>query len=461
MKLKLYNTFAREKQIFEPLDPQHIKMYVCGPTVYDYAHIGNGRPYVIFDVLYRVLKGLYPKVTYARNITDIEDKIIVAAKKNNETISELTTRTKKMFLDDMAAINVSTPDIMPHATDHIAEMIDMISALIDKGHAYEKDGHVLFHVPSMKEYGKLSRQDRDAIVAGARVEVAPYKKDPSDFILWKPSDDDDPGWDSPWGRGRPGWHIECSAMIKSHLGDTIDIHAGGQDLIFPHHENEIAQSSCAHDGKQFCRYWLHNGMVQVNGKKMSKSLGNFYTVHELLDEVPGEAVRFFLLEAHYRQPFNFTKEGLKEAKQLLDRFYIALQRVEDIAIDDSVTLPDAMYGALLDDLNTPLFISHIHQIVSDLNKATSKKDKVRLKSLLRLAADLLGILRYNSKRWLEWQPASADSLTDDEIENYIRLRKEARVGGNYQEADRIRDLLKDKGIILEDFSTGTRWRSGG
>ena len=312
MAISLYNTLSRSKQRFEPIDPGNVRLYVCGPTVYDYAHIGNARPVVVFDVLYRLLRHVYGEgaVRYARNITDVDDKIIAAACRANEPIDAVTARYTDAFHEDMAALGALAPDIEPRATGHIAEMIAMIERLIAKDHAYAAEGHVLFSVATMAKYGRLSRHGRDELVAGARVEVAPYKRDPADFVLWKPSDADQPGWDSPWGRGRPGWHLECSAMSKKHLGETFDIHGGGQDLIFPHHENEIAQSTCAH-GKPFVNLWMHNGYVTVDGEKMSKSLGNFHTVHDLLQRAPGEAIRLSLLAAQYRQPLDFSLEGLE------------------------------------------------------------------------------------------------------------------------------------------------------
>ncbi len=314
MALFLHNSLTRRKERFEPIDPKHVRMYVCGPTVYDFAHIGNARPVVVFDVLARLLRRLYPKVTYVRNITDVEDKIIDAALKAGEPIAAITERTTRAYHQDMAYVGALPPDIEPRATQHITHMVAMIERLIASGNAYAADGHVLFAVPSMADYGKLSGRSRDEMIAGARVEVAPYKKDPADFVLWKPSTPDQPGWDSPWGRGRPGWHIECSAMSEAHLGETFDIHGGGHDLIFPHHENEIAQSECAHGGKALAKYWVHNGYLVVNGEKMSKSLGNFFTVRDLAAKWPGEAIRLLLLKTHYRAPLDFTEEGLRQAK---------------------------------------------------------------------------------------------------------------------------------------------------
>ncbi|MCC6471153.1 MAG: cysteine--tRNA ligase, partial [Alphaproteobacteria bacterium] len=364
MPLHLHNTLGQKKEEFVPLDPQHVRMYVCGPTVYDRAHIGNARPVVVFDVLYRLLRHLYPRVTYVRNITDVDDKINARAKENNEPIGVVTERTAAWYHADMGALGALAPDVEPRATGHIGEMIAMITVLIERSNAYAADGHVLFDVPSMPEYGQLSNRSVDDMIAGTRVDVAPYKKSPFDFVLWKPSAPDLPGWDSPWGRGRPGWHIECSAMARRYLGATFDIHGGGQDLIFPHHENEIAQSRCCHDGAPMARYWLHNGFVAIEAEKMSKSLGNFVTVRQLLDEgYRGEAMRLALLSAQYRQPLDFRREGLKEAKATLDRFYTALRQVEEVEAAPGEAPLDVM-AALEDDLNTPLALRHLHEIAT-------------------------------------------------------------------------------------------------
>ncbi|MEE8275689.1 MAG: cysteine--tRNA ligase, partial [Alphaproteobacteria bacterium] len=372
MALALYNTLGREKQAFEPIDPKNVRMYVCGPTVYDLAHIGNARPVVVFDVLYRLLRRHYgmDHVKYVRNITDVDDKIIAASKETGESIDHLTARTEKAFHEDMEALGALDPDEEPRATRHIPEMIDLIECLIAKTHAYVADSHVLFDTTSMKDYGRLSRHNRDELVAGARVEVAPYKRDPADFVLWKPSTADQPGWDSPWGRGRPGWHLECSAMSKRHLGVPFDIHGGGQDLIFPHHENEIAQSTCADPGHVFARYWVHNGYLMSEGEKMAKSLGNFYTVKDLLQEFPGEAIRLLLLKTHYRQPLNFTKDGIVEATRELEGLYGALRRATHVRAVEPKNANVSLQHfeeALCDDLNTPLALSHLHARMRQLN----------------------------------------------------------------------------------------------
>lgn len=457
MTLRIHDTLSRDKVAFEPIDASHVRLYVCGPTVYDLAHIGNARPVVVFDVLARLLRRLYPQVTYVRNITDVDDKINARAAESGEDIRVITERTAKQFHEDMAALGALPPDIEPRATDHIAEMIAMIEALIANGHAYEADGHVLFNVPSMPDYGKLSGHSRDELVAGARVDVAPYKKDPADFVMWKPSTPDLPGWDSPWGRGRPGWHIECSAMSKKHLGLKFDIHGGGQDLIFPHHENEIAQSRCEDPDNKFAKYWMHNGYLMAEGEKMSKSLGNFYTVHDLLGEFPGEAIRLALLQTHYRQPLDFTKQGLANAKAALDRFYLALRDTADIEAAEADAAD--VEAALEDDLNTPLAITHLHEAVSVLNKAKPGTDKAVAKGALLAGGALLGLLQQDPAVWFRWQPAAGSRFDDAEIDRLIEARIEARRNKDFAEADRIRDELAEGGVVLEDKPGGeTIWR---
>ena len=456
MPIYLHNTLTRRKELFTPLKPGSVGIYVCGPTVYDFAHIGNARPVVVFDVLYRLLKLQFKSVTYVRNITDIEDKIIAAAAKNGEPISALTQRTERAYREDMAALNALKPDFEPRATEHIAGMQKLISILIEKGHAYVADGHVLFSVPSMATYGRLSGHSREELVAGARVEVAPYKKDPADFVLWKPSAPEQPGWDSPWGRGRPGWHIECSAMSEAFLGRTFDIHGGGLDLIFPHHENEIAQSECAH-GEPFVRTWMHNGFLIVEGEKMSKSLGNFFTVRELLAESPGEAIRLTLLSAHYRQPLDFTREGLRQARHALDRLYTALRHSADVQAAE-VEPPFDVVAALEDDLNTPMAISHLHELATRLNKATGSAERSACKGALLAAGRVLGLLQQEPEAWFRWQPAGGAALDENAIADFIRRRQEARKTRNFAEADRIRDELAGQGILLEDGPQGTIWR---
>lgn len=462
MNISLYNTLHRRQETFIPIAPHNIRLYVCGPTVYDYAHIGNARPVVVFDTLFRLLRRTYgvDHVTYVRNITDIEDKIIDAAARNGETILTLTERTAQNYQDDMAALKALPPTHQPRATEYIDEMIHMISCLVSQGHAYQAGDEILFHVPSMPNYGELSKQSRDEVVAGARVEVAANKKDPADFILWKPSRADQPGWDSPWGRGRPGWHIECSAMSEALLGETFDIHGGGQDLIFPHHENEIAQSRCAHKGAPLANYWMHNGFVVINGEKMSKSLGNFFTVRELLERGhPGEVIRLALLSSHYRQPLDITEAGLLQAKTQLDRFYIALRAAGIAGMARSCpgetgqdVDPFGLYEALAEDLNTPLAISRLHDAIHDLNKIEDAQTRLNRAHLVREAADLLGLLADDPTIWLQ-------RASDEEwVEDLIAKRQAAKEVKNFAEADRIRAQLLDIGILLEDRPGKTEWR---
>lgn len=455
--MQLYNTLTRAKENFTPIDADNVRMYVCGPTVYDFAHLGNARPVVVFDTLYRVLKSHYKKVTYVRNITDVDDKIMAKAKDTGEAIDSITARTTKAYHDDMAALLALPPDIEPRATAHIPHMLALIDTLIKNGHAYAVDGHVLFNVPSMPNYGELSRRSRDELIAGARVEVAPYKKDPSDFVLWKPSAPDQVGWDSPYGRGRPGWHIECSAMAKEHLGVTFDIHGGGLDLIFPHHENEIAQSRCAHNDTPLAKIWMHNGFLTINNDKMSKSLGNFFTVRDLLAIAPGEALRLALLTAHYRQPLDFSEDALKIAKQTLDGWYGALRNANDVPVDKSTPAPANFIAAMDDDLNTPLAFSILHDLTSQLNKATDIKSKTEIKSALLAAANLIGFLTQGCESWLRGA-STADGLSEEAILAHITARKNAKASKNFAEADRIRKELLDAGIILEDKALETLWR---
>jgi cysteinyl-tRNA synthetase len=460
--IQLYNTLARQKETLTPRDPKNVRMYVCGPTVYDLAHIGNARPVVVFDVLYRLLRRTYGEkhVQYVRNITDVDDKIIAAAKGTGENIDDVTARTTKAFHEDMAALGAMNPTVEPRATDHIPQMIVMIERLIARDHAYAADGHVLFAVPSMPNYGRLSRHNRQELIDGARVEVAPYKRDPADFVLWKPSTPEQPGWDSPWGRGRPGWHIECSAMSAEILGEHFDIHGGGQDLIFPHHENELAQSVCAQmaapaEGEPFVNIWMHNGYVVANGEKMSKSLGNFFTVRQLLEEgVRGEVIRLALLSAHYRQPLDITRDKLTEMKAQLDRFYGALDNAGAGAASEP---PEGVLAALSDDLNTPEALAEMHELATALNKAEMPDDKNRLKGALLGAGRLLGLLEADPEVWFKGDTAKGADA--DGIENRIAARIAARKAKNYAEADRIRDELVADGIVLEDRPDGTTdWR---
>jgi cysteinyl-tRNA synthetase len=457
-KIRLYDTMAREKRAFMPADPHRVTMYVCGPTVYNRAHIGNARPAVVFDVLARLLRYTYGEdsLVYARNVTDVDDKIIDAARAEGVDPTVITRRFEQYYLDDVGALGVRPPTIAPKATDNIPEMIAMIADLVEAGHAYEADGHVLFHVPSDPDYGALGRRDRDAMIAGARVEVASYKQDPSDFVLWKPSDPQVIGWESPWGRGRPGWHIECSAMIERHLGRTIDIHGGGLDLIFPHHENEIAQSRCAHGGAPLARYWLHNGFLSMAGsEKMSKSLGNVVTVGDLLEQGhDGEVLRLALLSAHYRQPLDWSESLIAQSKATLDRLSRAAGEAEAGQPNDGVI------DALADDLNTPLALARLSQI----------KDCKELRG----TANLLGLLE---RPWSKYSKqarvvpvsaaftaisAVAGDVTvvtaDERVEERIAARAAAKKERNFAEADRIRSELAAAGVLLEDGPTGTTWR---
>ena len=433
--IRLYDTMTREKRPFVPLNPQRITMYVCGPTVYGRAHIGNARPAVVFDTLARLIRREFGEksLVYARNVTDVDDKIIAAAEKEGVEPSVITGRYERHYLEDMGALGVIPPDIAPHATQEIPAMIAMIDRLIETGHAYEAMGHVLFSVPSNPDYGALSRRDREAMLAGARVEVAPYKRDPADFVLWKPSDEGVVGWDSPWGRGRPGWHVECSAMIERHLGETIDIHGGGLDLIFPHHENEVDQSRCAHGGLPLARYWVHNGFVDMGSEKMSKSLGNIVTPAELLEQGHrGETLRLALLSAHYRQPLSWTDEVVAQAKATLDRLYRVAANVDGGDLDPGVV------EALSDDLNTPLAMSRLSAIDDP--------------AALRASAGLLGLLQSSADEWFQGGGDAGD------IETRIAERAEAKKNRDFATADRIRDELKAEGIVLEDSASGTTWR---
>ncbi len=457
MSLALHNTLTKQKETFAPLDPANVRMYVCGPTVYDRAHIGNARPVIVFDTLFRLLRGLYPKVTYVRNITDVDDKIMDAAKAKATAIDEITANTTRLFHEDMAALNALPPTVEPRATQHIAQMITMIEKLIAAGHAYANEGHVLFNVPSMPEYGRLSNRDRKEMIAGARVEVAPYKKDPADFVLWKPSADDQPGWPSPWGRGRPGWHIECSAMSETHLGETFDIHGGGLDLVFPHHENEIAQSVCAHGGKPFVKTWMHNGFLSVNGEKMSKSLGNFFTVSDVLQQAPGEAIRFYMLGAHYRAPFDWTADGLKQAKQGLDKLYRALL---DAGVEAKAGEPPAeVLAALEDDLNTPLAIAHLYELAKTLNKAImADKGIAEAKADLLAVGQMLGVLQQDPAVWLKWTPPNSGALPDAEIDKLVAAWDAARKDKDYATADKLRAQLTESKVSVSASPSGTVWR---
>ena len=457
MTIRIYNTLTREKEEFVPLDPQRVTMYVCGPTVYNYAHIGNARPAVVFDLLHRVLQRFYPEVVYARNITDVDDKINDAAAKLGVPIAEISTRYADAYHEDMAAIGVRLPTIEPRATAHIEPMIRMIQRLIDAGCAYAAEGHVLFDIEAYERYGRLSRRDTREMLAGSRVEVAPFKKNPGDFVLWKPSQDPQPGWDSPWGWGRPGWHLECSVMAETHLGETIDIHGGGQDLIFPHHENEIAQSVCSHGGKPFARYWMHNGFVTVEKRKMSKSLGNTLVVHELLEQHPGEVLRYLLVSAHYRQPLDWSEGELERARKTLDRLYSVLRTAADRfgPFEPDASPGEAFLEALCDDLNTPVALAEFNRVARELARADNAEDARRAAAELLADAALIGLLQAAPDTWFG---AEADDPENARIEDLVAQRNAARANRDFATADRLRDELTALGIVLEDGDGVTRWR---
>ncbi len=455
MALTIYDSMAREKRVFEPADPNRVTMYVCGPTVYSYAHIGNARSAVAFDLLYRILRARYgaDHVIYARNITDIDDKIMKAAQEAGEPIEAITKKFADIYRADMGALGVIRPGLEPTATGHVGPMIAMMERLIEKGAAYAAEGHVLFSVNAYPDYGKLSGVDRDEMIAGARVEVAPYKKNAADFVLWKPSKDDEHGWDSPWGRGRPGWHLECSVMIESELGETIDIHGGGQDLRFPHHENEIAQSACAHKGAPLARYWMHNGFLRMGADKMSKSLGNIVLAHDLLKDWHGEVIRWALLSAHYRQPLEWTEELLKQSKKQLDRFYRLLEEIP--FAEEAGDAPESVLLALEDDLNTPEAFAGLHEL-RDIAGQMDGEAKAAAIARLRDAGRLMGFFNEDPAKW--FQSASSGGPSAEEIEALIAERAAARKAKNFARADEIRDDLAAKGVILEDGAQGATWR---
>ncbi|TDJ48192.1 MAG: cysteine--tRNA ligase [Gammaproteobacteria bacterium] len=466
MTIHLYNTLTRAKEAFVPRphnggDPAPVTMYVCGPTVYSAPHIGNARPAVVFDTLARLLRSRYTLI-YARNVTDVDDKINASAATAGVDISEIAAENLLRYHDDMRALGVLPPDLEPHATDHIDLMIDMIGRLIAGGYAYEASGHVLFRVSSFDAYGALSKRDPRELLAGARVEVAAYKEAPGDFVLWKPSTPELPGWESPWGRGRPGWHIECSVMAAKHLGRTIDIHGGGVDLIFPHHENEIAQSTCAHGGEPFARYWLHNGYVNVDHTKMSKSRGNILLVRDLVKLAPGEAIRLALLNAHYRQPLDWTQQALTEARRKLDRLYGTLRDIAGWQALWPEAAPDETFiAALEDDLNTPKALAALFDLSRKANRSASAEQGARVAAILRASAEFLGLLGADPEQWFTQTGAegsAGEELDSDAIGQMIAQRKAARAGKDFATADRIRDDLAARGIQIEDGADGTRWR---
>ena len=494
--MQLYDSLTGRKERFQPADPKRPTMYVCGPTVYNHPHIGNARPAVVFDVLFRLLRQRHGDVIYVRNVTDIDDKIMAAAAAEGVPTEVIADRYAAAYDADMAALNVLPPTVEPRATAHVPQMVAMIERLLARGHAYEAEGHVLFHVPSFPGYGALSRRSREEMIEGARVEVAPYKRDPADFVLWKPSTDEQPGWDSPWGRGRPGWHIECSAMVEAHLGATVDIHGGGLDLKFPHHENEIAQSVCAHHGAPLARVWLHNGFLDVEREKMSKSLGNVLLVRDLLRDAPGEAIRYALLAAHYRKPLDWSAAGLARAKHALDRLYLTLselpgpnepepeaplpgtedpadrggsvdfRRNADLAAEPESqagvrksSVPAGVLAALEDDLNTPKAFAELFALARAANASADEDERRELKGQLLSGGRLLGLLQQDPEVWLK--TTGKAEIDEAEVERLIELRAAARQARDFAEADRIRDQLAAEGVILEDQPDRTRWRLAG
>ena len=448
---QLFNTLSGNKERLEALDPKHLKIYACGPTVYNYAHIGNARMAVVFDTLVRTLRVIYPKVTYVSNITDIDDKIIEAAREQNTEITSITEKYTQIYNDDMSKLNVLAPDIQPKATEYIPEMIELISELIEKDYAYEKEGHVLFHVPTYENYGKLSKRNREEQIAGSRVEVAPFKKDPADFVLWKPSTDDQPGWDSPWGVGRPGWHTECSAMSKKTLGLPFDIHGGGRDLIFPHHENEIAQSCCTSANKDepdsYAKYWMHNGFVTINGEKMAKSLGNIILVKDLAENYHGEVIRLALLSSHYRQGLDWNEKVIHQANKLINKLYEIKDDLDDIAVSDNNNL-DAI-SILMDDLNTPGLITELNKIVKEHNSSSSNREAIKNK--LHLICSVLGILEDDSFN-------EVSEEFKNKIDELIVKRSKAKKNKDFEQADAIREELLGLGVEINDLSDGTEWK---
>lgn len=457
MTLTVYNTLSGKKEPFVPLDPNRVTFYACGPTVYNYIHVGNGRSAVVFDLLYRVLKTQFSNVIFARNLTDIDDKINASAKAEGVDIKVFADTYATAYQEDMAALGNLEPTLQPRATEHIPQIIDIIERLIERGHAYAAEGHVLFAVDSMKDYGQLSRRNIDDMLAGARVDVAAYKRHPMDFVLWKPSTDDLPGWDSPWGRGRPGWHIECTAMIMAHLGDTIDIHGGGSDLIFPHHENEMAQGlCCVPDSQGYARYWVHNAMLDVEGEKMSKSLGNFTVLRDVLNEQPGEVVRLTLLSAHYRSNLNWSEQLLNQSRQTLDRLYTVLRDSQDLeaVMPDDLSSLEAVQ-ALLDDLNTPKAIAALYELTGQFFKTADNTERARLKGELKAITNIMGIAQQDPTTWFHGQQQGG--MQPDEIEDLIQQRQDAKKTKDFARADEIRDKLKRAGILIQDTREGTQW----
>ena len=460
-RLRLYNSLTNKKEDFSPIDPDHVRVYTCGPTVYNYAHIGNARPPLVSDILVKILRYLYPRVTYVSNITDIDDKIINAALDQDISIGELTKKYEKIYNDNLKELGINPPDLQPRATDHIAEMIKQIEALIDNGHAYEAEGHVLFSVDTFPSYGSLSGRDKEEQIAGSRVEVAPYKKDPTDFVLWKPSNKDQPGWDSSWGFGRPGWHLECSAMSEKTLGVPFDIHSGGQDLIFPHHENELAQCCGVHsktdDIASYAKYWIHNGMLKFDGDKMSKSLGNIRFINDLVHDHKGETLRLVLLSTHYRQPLNWSPKTIQQAQKTLDRLYRILKK-GDVSINKHKTEPSKnIIDALCDDLNTPEALGQLNILINSIQDADEAQKKEIMPTIYS-SARMLGILQHDPDSWLGYSKVD-DGKDTEKIEQMIEERNNCRNNKNFEQADKIRDELKSMGIDIEDTPDGTIWRN--
>ncbi|MFC4728868.1 cysteine--tRNA ligase [Coralloluteibacterium thermophilus] len=459
MQLRLHNSLSRQVEPFRPADPDRVTLYVCGPTVYNYVHIGNARGPVVFGVLVEALRRRYPRVVYARNITDVDDKINQAAQAQGVPIGAITERFAAAYREDMAALGVAPPDLEPTATGNIDAIVAMIGRLVEAGHAYAAEGHVLFSVASFPDYGRLSGRDPEEMLAGARVEVAPYKRDPGDFVLWKPSGDGLPGWDSPWGRGRPGWHIECSAMAAAHLGETIDIHAGGVDLQFPHHENEIAQSTCAHGGRTFARFWLHNGMLTFGGAKMSKSLGNIERVHDLVRAHPPEALRYALLSAHYRQPLDWSDALIEQSVRTLDRLYGTLR---DLGLEPEAAagtaIPETIEAAIADDLNTPNALAEIAQIAAETRRSADPEAARALGARLVAAGRALGLLQQSPAAWFA---RGADAGDEARIQALVDERAAAKKARDFARADAIRRQLADEGVLLEDTPQGVRWKRAG
>lgn len=459
MTLQLYNTRSRTKTAFTPIDPAHVQMYVCGPTVYAPPHIGNGRPVVVFDLLFRLLQAVYPNVTYVRNITDVDDKINQRALETGRSIQDITTETTGYFHETCAYLGAFPPTVEPRVTGHIPEIVQMIQALINKGFAYENEGHVLYRVHKFADYGQLSRKNQDELLAGARVEVAPYKENAEDFVLWKPSTAPTPGWDSPFGYGRPGWHIECSAMSAKHLGETFDIHGGGIDLVFPHHENEIAQSTACHD-VPMANVWMHNGHLSVSGQKMSKSLGNVIIIQGLMHTLNGQVVRWGLLSSHYRQPLDWTPELVQTAHAALNRLYTALETVPGnlwtLTVDPN-NVDNEVLNALQDDLNTPAAFTRLHELVHSINTTVDEQNKLQLQTILLNTARFMGFLTESANEWFRGA-LSSDAISESEIQGYLDQRQAAKLAKDFKAADEIRDTLKSKGVIIKDTPTGQEWQ---